>query len=108
MLPPSADVPDGTSIGSSALVGSNPESLPLRPSREADKEAHVNAELRAAQAGADATVVLTAADVGRCVDRIAHQIIETVAKADFDAALLGIPTRGVPLAHRLADRIAVF
>jgi pyrimidine operon attenuation protein/uracil phosphoribosyltransferase len=42
------------------------------------------------------------------VDRIAHQIIEHVAKTGFDAVLLGIPTRGVPLAHRLADRIAVF
>jgi pyrimidine operon attenuation protein/uracil phosphoribosyltransferase len=43
------------------------------------------------------------------VDRIAHQIIETVAKGgEFDAVLLGIPTRGVPLAHRLASRIEVF
>jgi pyrimidine operon attenuation protein/uracil phosphoribosyltransferase len=41
-------------------------------------------------------------------DRIAHQIIENVAKSDFDAVLLGIPTRGVPLARRLAARIEVF
>jgi pyrimidine operon attenuation protein/uracil phosphoribosyltransferase len=39
---------------------------------------------------------------------MAHQIIETIAKGDFDAVLLGIPTRGVPLAHRLAARIEVF
>ena len=52
--------------------------------------------------------VLTAADVARVTDRIAHQIIEHVAKSDFDVVLLGIPTRGVPLAHRLAARIEVF
>ncbi len=54
------------------------------------------------------TVVLSAADVGRITDRIAHQIIEHTARSEFDVALLGIPTRGVPLAHRLAERIAVF
>ena len=52
--------------------------------------------------------LLTAADVARVVDRMAHQIIETVAKSGFDAVLLGIPTRGVPLAHRLARRIETF
>jgi pyrimidine operon attenuation protein/uracil phosphoribosyltransferase len=49
-----------------------------------------------------------AGDVARIVDRMAHQIIENVAKTGFDVALLGIPTRGVPLARRLADRIKVF
>ncbi|WP_304047295.1 bifunctional pyr operon transcriptional regulator/uracil phosphoribosyltransferase PyrR [Jatrophihabitans endophyticus] len=52
--------------------------------------------------------VLSSADVRRVSDRIAHQIIENVAKTGFDAVLIGIPTRGVPLAHRLAARIAVF
>ena len=52
--------------------------------------------------------VLSAADVGRIVDRMAHQIIEHIAKFDFDAVLLGIPTRGVPLARRLAARIERF
>jgi pyrimidine operon attenuation protein/uracil phosphoribosyltransferase len=55
-----------------------------------------------------ATGVLSAADVARVVDRMAHQIIENVARSGFDAVLLGIPTRGVPLAHRLAQRIEVF
>jgi pyrimidine operon attenuation protein/uracil phosphoribosyltransferase len=59
-----------------------------------------------ARTPADAT--LGAADVARIVDRMAHQIIENIARTGFDAALLGIPTRGVPLAHRLADRISVF
>jgi pyrimidine operon attenuation protein/uracil phosphoribosyltransferase len=53
-------------------------------------------------------VILREADVARVIDRMAHQIIESVAKIGFDAVLLGIPTRGVPLAHRLAARIEVF
>jgi pyrimidine operon attenuation protein/uracil phosphoribosyltransferase len=52
--------------------------------------------------------LLSGADVARVIDRIAHQIIETVAKAGFDAVLLGIPTRGAPLAQRLAERIEAF
>ena len=52
--------------------------------------------------------VLTAADVARITDRIAHQIIENIARSGFDTVLLGIPTRGVPLAHRLSDRIEAF
>ncbi|WP_375500436.1 bifunctional pyr operon transcriptional regulator/uracil phosphoribosyltransferase PyrR [uncultured Jatrophihabitans sp.] len=52
--------------------------------------------------------VLTAADVARITDRMAHQIIENTARGGFEVVLLGIPTRGVPLAHRLADRIATF
>ncbi|MGH8963035.1 MAG: bifunctional pyr operon transcriptional regulator/uracil phosphoribosyltransferase PyrR [Jatrophihabitantaceae bacterium] len=52
--------------------------------------------------------ILGDADVARVIDRMAHQIIENIAKAGFDAVLLGIPTRGAPLAQRLAARIAVF
>jgi pyrimidine operon attenuation protein/uracil phosphoribosyltransferase len=54
------------------------------------------------------SMLLAAADVARMVDRMAHQVIENIAKIGFDAVLLGIPTRGVPLARRLAERIAVF
>jgi pyrimidine operon attenuation protein / uracil phosphoribosyltransferase len=57
---------------------------------------------------ADPAPVLSAADVARVTDRMAHQIIEHVAKTDFDAVLVGIPTRGVPLARRLAARIERF
>ena len=52
--------------------------------------------------------VLSAPDVARIVDRMAHEIIENTARGGFEVVLLGIPTRGVPLAHRLADRIATF
>jgi len=53
-------------------------------------------------------LVLDAHDVGRIVDRMAHQIIECTAKAGPGIALLGIPTRGVPLARRLAARVEAF
>ena len=54
------------------------------------------------------STVLTASDVARIVDRMAHQIIEQTAKLELAAVLLGIPTRGVPLAHRLATRVRDF
>jgi pyrimidine operon attenuation protein / uracil phosphoribosyltransferase len=52
--------------------------------------------------------VVGSADVARIVDRLSHQIIERGAKTGLDRVLLGIPTRGVPLAHRLAARIQAF
>jgi len=62
--------------------------------------------------------LLSAADVARVVDRMAHQLIERAAatdpgKADDTAGLsalvlVGIPTRGAPLARRLATRIEAF
>jgi pyrimidine operon attenuation protein / uracil phosphoribosyltransferase len=54
-----------------------------------------------------ARTILTAADLQRVVDRIAHQILEKTSGAT-GTVLLGIPTRGVPLARRLADRISAF
>jgi pyrimidine operon attenuation protein/uracil phosphoribosyltransferase len=51
--------------------------------------------------------ILDEADVARVVDRIAHQILEKTSGAT-ETVLLGIPTRGVPLARRLAARIATF
>ncbi|HJT90843.1 MAG TPA: bifunctional pyr operon transcriptional regulator/uracil phosphoribosyltransferase PyrR [Mycobacterium sp.] len=55
--------------------------------------------------------LMSAADVGRTISRIAHQIIEKTALDGSDAPrviLLGIPTRGVTLATRLADKIKEF
>jgi pyrimidine operon attenuation protein / uracil phosphoribosyltransferase len=45
--------------------------------------------------------VLDPADIGRAVTRIAHEILEKSRGAE-GLVLLGIPTRGVPLAERLA------
>jgi pyrimidine operon attenuation protein/uracil phosphoribosyltransferase len=48
--------------------------------------------------------VLEQAEIGRALTRIAHEIIERTRGAE-QVVLLGIPTRGVPLAGRLATRI---
>lgn len=52
------------------------------------------------------TTVLTGSDVARAVTRIAHEIAEAAPPPDAAAGglplLLGIPTRGVPLAERIA------
>src|SRR5215218_9664886 len=77
--------------------------------------------------GAPSTgTLLSAADVARVIDRMAHQLIERCARgggvgddgavpatADDsaglrDLVLVGIPTRGAPLARRLAARIEAF
>ena len=55
--------------------------------------------------------LLDAGDVARTVARMAHQVIERTSLGAADAppvVLLGIPTRGAPLAKRLAARIAEF
>ena len=51
--------------------------------------------------------LLEAPDVGRVIDRIAHQVLEKTGGAR-DVVVLGIPTRGATLAHRLAARIKAF
>ncbi|GAA1486099.1 bifunctional pyr operon transcriptional regulator/uracil phosphoribosyltransferase PyrR [Brachybacterium fresconis] len=48
--------------------------------------------------------VLGADEIRRALTRIAHEILESGHGAD-DLVLLGIPHRGVPLAHRLAEQI---
>lgn len=52
----------------------------------------------------DAREVLDADDVQRALTRIAHEVLER-NKGAQSVILLGIPTRGVPLARRLAERI---
>ncbi|GAA1730303.1 pyrimidine operon attenuation protein / uracil phosphoribosyltransferase [Dietzia kunjamensis subsp. schimae] len=55
--------------------------------------------------------LFTSDDVARTVSRLAHQIIERTAADAPESGpvvLLGIPTRGVPLAARLAERIREF
>ncbi|MFF1414887.1 bifunctional pyr operon transcriptional regulator/uracil phosphoribosyltransferase PyrR [Streptomyces sp. NPDC058289] len=58
-------------------------------------------------AGIDTDVmrpVLEAQDIARVLTRIAHEIVERAKGAD-DVVLLGIPTRGVFLARRLAAKL---
>ena len=55
--------------------------------------------------GTDAgNVVLGAPEIARALTRIAHEILER-NKGGADVILLGIPTRGLPLARRLAERL---
>ena len=51
-----------------------------------------------------ARTVLHEADISRALTRIAHEILESNRGAE-NLVLLGIPTRGVTLAHRLARLI---
>jgi len=63
--------------------------------------------LTAAHAPATERVLLDGDQLGRTLHRIAHEVIE--ANADLDqVALVGIHTRGVPLAHRLRRLIQEF
>lgn len=49
--------------------------------------------------------ILGAPDIARAITRIAHEIVERNDGA-ADIVILGIPTRGLPLAVRLADALA--
>ncbi len=49
--------------------------------------------------------VLDARDISRALTRISHEILERNRGAS-DLVLLGIPSRGVPLAERIAERMA--
>ena len=49
--------------------------------------------------------VLESAEISRALTRISHEIIES-NKGVSGLVLLGIPTRGVTLAHRIADIIS--
>ncbi len=51
------------------------------------------------------TRVLDQSDISRALSRIAHEILER-EKGARDLVLLGIPSRGVPLAQRIAERLA--
>lgn len=65
-------------------------------------------EARAAQGDGQAAgtqkAVLEASDIRRALTRIAHEILERTKGGD-DVVILGIQTRGVTLAKRLAQRL---
>jgi pyrimidine operon attenuation protein / uracil phosphoribosyltransferase len=78
--------------------------------------ARPNEPARSPSPGGAPGTLLSAADVARVIDRMAHQLIERAATTDSgsadgglaDLVLVGIPTRGAPLARRLAGRIEAF
>jgi pyrimidine operon attenuation protein/uracil phosphoribosyltransferase len=51
--------------------------------------------------------ILSAEDMRRALTRMAHEIAERTAGAE-DVVLLGLQTRGAPLAQRIAERIETF
>jgi pyrimidine operon attenuation protein/uracil phosphoribosyltransferase len=77
----------------------------------------VPGDARGSTAPSSAGVLLSSADVARVIDRMAHQLIEKYAGGGgaggntaslADLVLVGIPTRGAPLARRLAGRVEAF
>ncbi len=58
-----------------------------------------------APGGDTGRTVLDPGDISRALSRISHEILER-NKGAADLVLLGIPSRGVPLAERIAERIA--
>jgi pyrimidine operon attenuation protein/uracil phosphoribosyltransferase len=81
------------------------------PSREAEKELALMPVHPAASpegpAVTEATgrTVLDEHDISRALSRVAHEILER-SKGASDVVLMGIPTRGVPLAQRVAAKMA--
>lgn len=53
----------------------------------------------------DGRAVLDGSDIARALTRITHEILER-NRGSADILLLGIPTRGVPLARRIATRMS--
>ncbi|HET6651859.1 MAG TPA: bifunctional pyr operon transcriptional regulator/uracil phosphoribosyltransferase PyrR [Nocardioides sp.] len=67
--------------------------------------AQPNAQAARTAQSTSGSTVMDARDVSRALTRIAHEILER-NKGASDLLLLGIPTRGVPLARRIATKIA--
>lgn len=78
------------------LPAATPPTTPARPAGTLGSSAPADAPV--------AREVLEAADIARALTRIGHEIVERNKGADH-LVLLGIPTRGVALARRLADGI---
>src|SRR6202035_1261726 len=93
--------------GDARLPGSR-HPLTIRPERRRRRS---RSRMSAAGDAATGRELMSAADVGRTISRIAHQIIEKTALDGADAprvVLLGIPNRGVLLAKRLATNIGEY
>jgi pyrimidine operon attenuation protein/uracil phosphoribosyltransferase len=68
----------------------------------------VPGDARGSAPPSSAGALLSASDVARVVDRMAHQLIEKAGDSLASLVLVGIPTRGAPLARRLAARVEAF
>ncbi len=83
-----------------------PESGGLTPTTPPRVTGRATAAAQPARSAAspEGKTVLGADEIGRALTRVAHEILERTNGAR-DVVLLGIPTRGVPLARRLAARL---
>jgi pyrimidine operon attenuation protein/uracil phosphoribosyltransferase len=63
--------------------------------------------MAAGRAAPDKTIIMDESDVRRALTRIAHEILERNRGAG-NLCLIGVHTRGIPLAHRLARLIESF
>ena len=89
-------------------TGSTFKPGPERPERSTHEDPlHIRRHRVAPVAAVPGKVVIDADQVRRTVTRIAHEILERHADP-AGIALVGIHTRGVPLAARLADLIGEF
>jgi pyrimidine operon attenuation protein/uracil phosphoribosyltransferase len=80
---------------------------PARPERETSGAAPPGRSADPSGVATDDTdrlTVLAAGEIARSLSRIAHELLER-NKGASGLVLLGIPTRGVHLARRLADRL---
>jgi pyrimidine operon attenuation protein/uracil phosphoribosyltransferase len=81
---------------------------PTRPELASAAASESTSSASDGSSGTDAAIgrtVLDARDVSRALTRISHEILER-NRGSGDLVLLGIPTRGVHLAHRIADKIS--
>jgi pyrimidine operon attenuation protein/uracil phosphoribosyltransferase len=83
------------------VCAATPEPVPVPSADESGKPGTVG------KAGKTGKAVLTPEEIRRALTRIAHEILERT-HGGAGVVLLGIPTRGVPLARRLAERISEF
>jgi pyrimidine operon attenuation protein / uracil phosphoribosyltransferase len=84
------------------MSAAHPSSQPAHSAVNAPVHSPLNSPVSSTASGHE---VLDAPDLGRALTRIAHEILERT-KGGADVVLLGIPTRGVGLARRLAERMS--
>ncbi len=80
---------------------SSPSATPAPHGAAPDSGTSSSPFLAEAAGSTTTRVVLDAQDIARALTRIAHEILER-NKGAQDVILLGIPSRGTPLAHRIA------
>jgi pyrimidine operon attenuation protein/uracil phosphoribosyltransferase len=97
-LAPGSPAARGTAASAATAGGLGYGAAGARDGRRSN-ESRSGERLRASKA------VLEPDEIRRALTRIAHEILERT-NGGRDVVMLGIPTRGVPLAQRLAERLA--